>query len=55
VRTLKIERGSSGRQPVEKSLWKRLWNCCKTDCGMVVVMITNTDCGVVVVMITNII
>ena len=31
-RVLEIESGSSRSHCVEKSVWKRLWTCCKTDC-----------------------
>jgi hypothetical protein len=29
-----LEGGSTRSHPVENSLWKRLWTCRKTDCGM---------------------
>jgi hypothetical protein len=32
---LEIERGKNRSQFVENSLWKRLWTCSKTDCGMI--------------------
>jgi len=31
---LEIDRGSTRSHYVESSLWKRLWFCRKTDCGM---------------------
>jgi len=30
----KFWRGSTSSHCVENSLWKRLWSCRKTDCGM---------------------
>ena len=33
-RILEIERVSTRSQSLENSLWKRLWTCRKTDCGM---------------------
>ena len=38
-RKLEVERGSSRWHLVENSLWKKLWNCRKTDCGKTVLMI----------------
>jgi len=29
-----IERGSTSSRCTENSLWRRLWTCLKTDCGM---------------------
>jgi hypothetical protein len=31
---LKIEGGSTRSHSVENSLWKRLWDCRKADCGL---------------------
>jgi hypothetical protein len=33
-RILEIERGSTRWHAVENWLWRRLWTCRKTDCGM---------------------
>jgi hypothetical protein len=34
LRVLKIETGNTRSHCVENSLWKRLWTCRNTDCGM---------------------
>jgi hypothetical protein len=36
-RVLEVKRGSTRSHSVENSLWKSLWTCSKTDCGMNVV------------------
>ena len=33
-RVVEIERGRTGSQSLQNSLWKRLWTCLKTDYGM---------------------
>ena len=37
---LGIERGGTRQRLVDISLWKKLWNCRKTDCGVM-----NALCG----------